>query len=56
HFLKAEIAHGKLKTNDGFLIAAESIGDDIQNTVYEKKGILDGAENWPADYWKLEGK
>ncbi|XP_022873115.1 malonyl-coenzyme:anthocyanin 5-O-glucoside-6'''-O-malonyltransferase-like [Olea europaea var. sylvestris] len=54
--LKAEIAHGKLKTNDGFLIAAESIGDAIRNTVYNKKGILDGAENWPSDYWKLEGK
>ncbi|CAA2983111.1 malonyl-coenzyme:anthocyanin 5-O-glucoside-6 -O-malonyltransferase-like [Olea europaea subsp. europaea] len=55
-FLKAEITHGILKTNEGFLIAAESIRDATQKTVFNKKGILVGAENWPSDYWKLEGK
>ncbi|KAK6142514.1 hypothetical protein DH2020_022862 [Rehmannia glutinosa] len=55
-FVKAESTHGSLKGNDGFLAAAECIGEAIQRTVYNEKGILDGAENWPLEFGKLIGK
>ncbi|KAK4420497.1 Anthocyanin 5-aromatic acyltransferase [Sesamum alatum] len=55
-FVKAESTHGLLKGNDGFLFAAQSIGEAIQKTVYNEKGILDGAENWPREFGKLIGK
>ncbi|KAK6120613.1 hypothetical protein DH2020_045646 [Rehmannia glutinosa] len=55
-FVKAESTHGLLKGNDGFVTAAECIGEAIQRTVYNEKGILDGAENWPLEFGKLIGK
>ncbi|KAL6536875.1 hypothetical protein OROHE_012459 [Orobanche hederae] len=55
-FVKAETKHGLLKGNEGFLFAAECIGKAIQKTVYNEKGILDGAENWPLEFGKLIGK
>ncbi|CAI9784435.1 unnamed protein product [Fraxinus pennsylvanica] len=55
-FVKAETTHGKLKGNEGFVIAAESIGDAIQRTVYNEKGILDGADKWPLEFRELSGK
>ncbi|KAL2466402.1 HXXXD-type acyl-transferase family protein [Abeliophyllum distichum] len=55
-FVKAESTHGGLKGNDGFLIAAILIGEAIRKTVYNEKGILDGAENWPLEFGKLIGK
>ncbi|KAL2466400.1 HXXXD-type acyl-transferase family protein [Abeliophyllum distichum] len=54
--LWAESTHGGLKGNDGFLIAAILIGEAIRKTVYNEKGILDGAENWPLEFGKLIGK
>ncbi|KAH6780572.1 hypothetical protein C2S52_011809 [Perilla frutescens var. hirtella] len=55
-FVKAESTHGLLKGKEGFLVAAESIGEAIQKTVYNEKGILYGAEKWPAEFRKLIGK
>ncbi|KAK6141139.1 hypothetical protein DH2020_025112 [Rehmannia glutinosa] len=55
-FVKAESTHGLLKGNDGFVTAAECIGEAIQRTVYNEKGILDGAEKWPLEFGKLIGK
>lgn len=55
-FVKAELPHGTLKGDDGIAAAAESISEAIQKTVFNKKGILDGAETWPLDYGKLIGK
>ncbi|EPS62795.1 hypothetical protein M569_11994 [Genlisea aurea] len=55
-FVKAEATHGSLRRNDGFLVAAESLGLAIQESVYNERGILDGAEGWPSDFGKLIGK
>ncbi|GFQ04255.1 anthocyanin 5-aromatic acyltransferase, partial [Phtheirospermum japonicum] len=55
-FVKAESKHGLLKGEDGFLFAAECVGEAIQRTVYNKKGILDGAKSWPLEFGKLIGK
>ncbi|GFP89540.1 anthocyanin 5-aromatic acyltransferase [Phtheirospermum japonicum] len=52
-FVKAESTHGLLKGKDGFLIAAESLGLAIQRTVYNEKGILEGAEDWPMEFRKM---
>lgn len=54
--VKAKTTHGLLKGKEGFLVAAESIGVAIQRTVYNERGILDGAEEWPAEFRKLIGK
>lgn len=55
-FVKAESAHGLLRGSDGLAAAAESIAAAIQKTVYNEKGILDGAETWPMEFGKLIGK
>ncbi|KAL8502268.1 hypothetical protein ACS0TY_021408 [Phlomoides rotata] len=55
-FVKAESTHGSLKGKDGFLVAADRLGKAIQKTVYNDKGILDGAETWPVEFRKLIGK
>ncbi|KAL2245801.1 malonyl-coenzyme:anthocyanin 5-O-glucoside-6'''-O-malonyltransferase [Sesamum indicum] len=55
-FVKAESTHGLLRGKEGFLVAAESLGLAIQKTVYNEKGILDGAEDWPVEFRKLIGK
>ncbi|XP_051125227.1 phenolic glucoside malonyltransferase 1-like [Andrographis paniculata] len=55
-FVKAESTHGLLRGKDGFMVAAERLGQAIQKTVYNEKGILDGAEHWPAEFRKLKGK
>ncbi|KAK6157232.1 hypothetical protein DH2020_011480 [Rehmannia glutinosa] len=52
-FVKAESTHGLLKGKEGFLVAAESLGLAIQRTVYNEKGILDGAEDWPMEFRKM---
>ncbi|CAI9777074.1 unnamed protein product [Fraxinus pennsylvanica] len=54
--LEAKSSHGKLKGNDGFLIATESIGQAIARTVFNEKGILHDAHNWPAQFEELIGK
>ncbi|XP_041991693.1 phenolic glucoside malonyltransferase 1-like [Salvia splendens] len=54
--VKAQSRHGLLKGKEGFLVAAESIGVAIQNTVYNEKGILDGAEEWPTEFRNMIGK
>ncbi|CAA0825095.1 Coumaroyl-CoA\\x3aanthocyanidin 3-O-glucoside-6-O-coumaroyltransferase 1 [Striga hermonthica] len=57
-FVKAESSHGLLRAGgvEGLAHAAEAIGSAVQRTVYNEKGILDGAEGWPAGYGKLIGK
>ncbi|KAL0354192.1 UNVERIFIED_CONTAM: Phenolic glucoside malonyltransferase 1 [Sesamum angustifolium] len=55
-FVKAESTHGLLRGKEGFLVAAECLGLAIQKTVYNEKGILDGAEDWPVEFRKLIGK
>ncbi|KAI3465689.1 hypothetical protein Pfo_022352 [Paulownia fortunei] len=54
-FVIAQSRHGLLKGNEGFLIAAEYIGEAIRKTVYSEKGILDSAD-WPLDFGKFDGK
>lgn len=54
--VKAQSTHGLLKGKEGFFVAAESIGLAIQKTVYNERGILDGAEGWPVEFRKLIGK
>ncbi|KAK6142326.1 hypothetical protein DH2020_022674 [Rehmannia glutinosa] len=51
----AESRHGLLTGNEGVLIAAESIGKAIQETVYSEKGILESAD-WPLDFGEFSGK
>ncbi|XP_073297110.1 phenolic glucoside malonyltransferase 1-like [Primulina huaijiensis] len=55
-FVKAESTHGLLRGKDGFLVAVECVIKAIQKTVYNEKGILDGAEEWPLEFGKLIGK
>ncbi|GER31612.1 HXXXD-type acyl-transferase family protein [Striga asiatica] len=57
-FVLAESRHGLLRAGgvEGLAHAAEAIGSAVQRTVYNEKGILDGAEGWPAGYGKLIGK
>ncbi|KAK6142534.1 hypothetical protein DH2020_022882 [Rehmannia glutinosa] len=51
----AQSRHGLLTGNEGVLIAAESIGKAIQETVYSEKGILESAD-WPLDFGEFSGK
>ncbi|KAL0405850.1 UNVERIFIED_CONTAM: Anthocyanidin 3-O-glucoside 6''-O-acyltransferase [Sesamum latifolium] len=54
-FVIAESTHGLLKGDEGFLIAAESIGEAITETLYGKKEILDSA-GWPLDFGEFFGR
>ncbi|XP_022863748.1 malonyl-coenzyme:anthocyanin 5-O-glucoside-6'''-O-malonyltransferase-like [Olea europaea var. sylvestris] len=54
--LQAKSSHGKLKGNDGFFIAAESIGLAIAQTVFNEKGILHDVQNLTAQFQELIGK
>ncbi|KAI3470283.1 hypothetical protein Pfo_026946 [Paulownia fortunei] len=48
--------HGEVKGPDGFVMAAKAIGQAIKENVYNEKGIVYDAENWPEEYGKLIGK
>ncbi|KAL2554288.1 Agmatine coumaroyltransferase [Forsythia ovata] len=54
--IKAKLNHGELKGNDGILVAAESIGQAIQKSVFNEKGILHDAHNWLAQFEETAGK
>ncbi|KAL0302578.1 UNVERIFIED_CONTAM: Phenolic glucoside malonyltransferase 1 [Sesamum angustifolium] len=54
--VKAELRHGEVKGDDGFVMAAKAVGEAVKETVYNEKGILHGAEKWPDEYEKLIGK
>ncbi|KAL0413092.1 UNVERIFIED_CONTAM: Malonyl-coenzyme:anthocyanin 5-O-glucoside-6'''-O-malonyltransferase [Sesamum radiatum] len=54
--VKAELKHGEVKGDEGFVKAAKAIGEAVKETVYNEKGILHGAEKWPDEYEKLVGK
>ncbi|KAL7142228.1 hypothetical protein ABFS83_08G109600 [Erythranthe nasuta] len=58
-FVIAESMHGLLLkgNNEGFLIAAESIGKAIRETLdtSDNGGILDRAD-WPVDFARFDGK
>ncbi|KAL7102347.1 hypothetical protein ACP275_08G114500 [Erythranthe tilingii] len=58
-FVIAESMHGLLLkgNNEGFLIAAESIGEAIRETLdtSDNDGILDSAD-WPVDFARFDGK
>ncbi|KAL2529910.1 Coumaroyl-CoA:anthocyanidin 3-O-glucoside-6''-O-coumaroyltransferase 2 [Forsythia ovata] len=54
--LKAKLNHGELKGNDGILVAAESLGQAIQKSVFNDKGILHDAHNWTAQFEEMAGK
>ncbi|KAK6138626.1 hypothetical protein DH2020_027630 [Rehmannia glutinosa] len=54
--VKTVLKHGEVKGPDGFVMAAKAIGEAIKENVYNEKGILYGAENWPEEYEKLVGK
>ncbi|XP_051135980.1 phenolic glucoside malonyltransferase 1-like [Andrographis paniculata] len=54
--VKAEISHGSLKGDGGFVEAAARLGDAIKKTVYNPAGILDGAETWLEEFGELVRK
>ncbi|EYU26102.1 hypothetical protein MIMGU_mgv1a005739mg [Erythranthe guttata] len=58
-FVIAESMHGLLLkgNNEGFLIAAESIGKAVRETLdtSDNDGILDSAD-WPVDFARFDGK
>ncbi|KAK6134832.1 hypothetical protein DH2020_031421 [Rehmannia glutinosa] len=49
----AKIEHIKLVGEEGFVIAAEAIAEDIKNRVNNKDQVLKGAENWLSEFEKL---
>ncbi|KAK6134767.1 hypothetical protein DH2020_031501 [Rehmannia glutinosa] len=51
----AKIKHKQLAGEDGFVIAAEAIADDIKNRVNNKDEVMKGAENWMPDMSKFGG-
>ncbi|KAI3444671.1 hypothetical protein Pfo_001336 [Paulownia fortunei] len=51
-----ESTHGQLKGNEGFLIAAELIGELIRKKVNNREEIFRGAEEWLSKYEALAGK
>ncbi|KAL1562408.1 malonyl-coenzyme:anthocyanin 5-O-glucoside-6'''-O-malonyltransferase-like isoform X1 [Salvia divinorum] len=54
--VKAEAASGALRGEGGVAAAAASIAGAIEKRVYNEKGILEGAEEWPMEFGKLIGK
>ncbi|KAI3457289.1 hypothetical protein Pfo_013952 [Paulownia fortunei] len=48
-YWKAKIAHQELEGEEGFVIAAEDIAEEIKNRVNNKDKVLKGAENWLSD-------
>ncbi|GFQ01074.1 malonyl-coenzyme:anthocyanin 5-o-glucoside-6'''-o-malonyltransferase, partial [Phtheirospermum japonicum] len=54
-FAIAQSRAALLRRYDGFLIAAETIGDAVVETVYGEKGILESAD-WPLDFGKFDDK
>ncbi|KAK6157233.1 hypothetical protein DH2020_011481 [Rehmannia glutinosa] len=51
----AKIEHQRLVGDEGFVIAAEAIAEDIKNRVNNKDRVLKGAENWMSDIMKYVG-
>ncbi|KAK6157238.1 hypothetical protein DH2020_011486 [Rehmannia glutinosa] len=51
----AKFEHKKLVGDDGFVIAAEAIAEDIKNRVNNKDEVLKGAENWLSEMEKYTG-
>ncbi|KAL0283003.1 UNVERIFIED_CONTAM: Anthocyanidin 3-O-glucoside 6''-O-acyltransferase [Sesamum angustifolium] len=54
-YVIAESRHGLLKGDEGFLIAAQSVGEAITETLYSEKEILDSA-GWPVDFGEYFGR
>ncbi|KAG8389785.1 hypothetical protein BUALT_Bualt01G0014600 [Buddleja alternifolia] len=54
--LMAELKHGQVKGKDGFVMAANAIGEAQATKQMKEKGILYGAEKWPEEYQKSIGK
>ncbi|KAK6153301.1 hypothetical protein DH2020_012940 [Rehmannia glutinosa] len=52
----AESAHERLKGNEGFLSAAQAIGETIQRTINNERGIMDGSKKRLLEGTKLIGK
>ncbi|KAL8502263.1 hypothetical protein ACS0TY_021403 [Phlomoides rotata] len=50
-----EIEHEKLVGEDGFVIAAEAIAEEIKNRVNKKNELLKEAENWASEWEKFMG-
>ncbi|KAK6134768.1 hypothetical protein DH2020_031502 [Rehmannia glutinosa] len=51
----AKIEHKRLVGEEGLVIAAEAIAEDIKNRVNNKDQVLKGAENWMSDIKKSSG-
>ncbi|KAK6134831.1 hypothetical protein DH2020_031420 [Rehmannia glutinosa] len=51
----AKMEHKRLVGEEGFVIAAEAIAEDIKNRVNNKDRVLKGAENWMSDIKKSSG-
>ncbi|KAK4486889.1 hypothetical protein RD792_006197 [Penstemon davidsonii] len=49
----AKIKNRELVKNDGFVLAAKTIADDIKNRVNNKDEVLKDVENWMSDFSKL---
>ncbi|XP_073018062.1 malonyl-coenzyme:anthocyanin 5-O-glucoside-6'''-O-malonyltransferase-like [Primulina eburnea] len=50
-----KVGRGVLVGDEGFFLAAEAIGDDIQNRANNKEQVLKGVENWLSDFKKMLG-
>ncbi|KAG6388377.1 hypothetical protein SASPL_149802 [Salvia splendens] len=52
----AELRHGEVRGAEGFVAAARAIGAAVKESAGGEKGVLEGAEDWPAEYAGLIGK
>ncbi|EPS62073.1 hypothetical protein M569_12718 [Genlisea aurea] len=55
-FIKAVTTHGALRGEEGFLTAAELIGEAIRAALQNERGVLEGAETWMEQFFGLLGK
>ncbi|KAL0346458.1 UNVERIFIED_CONTAM: Malonyl-coenzyme:anthocyanin 5-O-glucoside-6'''-O-malonyltransferase [Sesamum calycinum] len=51
----AKIEHKQLLGEEGFVIAAEAIAEQIKNRLNNKEQVLKGAENWLSEVKKMFG-
>lgn len=51
----AKIEHEKIAGEEGFVNAAEVVGEEIINRVHKKNQLLKGAENWVSEMGKFAG-
>ncbi|KAK4428588.1 Malonyl-coenzyme:anthocyanin 5-O-glucoside-6'''-O-malonyltransferase [Sesamum alatum] len=52
---EAKIEHKQLVGEEGFVMAAEAIANQIKNRVNKKEEVLKGVENWQSEIKKMTG-